>query len=183
MSRLNDLAKVLTGVMQVAGEASAMFIKSVRLRAPFMTGLCDFFGPSKDSSFEFDLEEDLPDEFKYGTTSANGAKSPHEGVRNDTKRHYHTLRDVNEQARFGPGPYTNSSIVRRGVHTSTLALADAVVNGHKPLKTPANRKRVADSKERKVPATRLERIAAFGGVLECVESSIPSNCFLHVFPS
>lgn len=157
---MNDGVRMLSGLAKVAQECASMSAKVVSNRAPFLAVFCERYCPRADSSDEMSFEEDLPQTFMYESMrEESGARHPSE----PPKRDYHTL------VAAAPRPTISSrapgALLRRGFHTGTgmlyaeLTVGSASAGGVEKRKP--NRKAIA--KERKVPASRLGRMAAFGG--------------------
>lgn len=160
MAWMNDGVRMLSGLAKVAQECASMSVKVVSSRAPFLAAFCERYCPRATSSDEMTFEEELPQTFVYESMrKESGAPLPS----NPPKRDYHT------RAAAAPRLTTSSrvpgALQRRGFHTDTSMLyAELTVGstrtGRVEKRTP-NWKTTA--KERKVPATRLGRMAAFGG--------------------
>ena len=147
MARINDVVGLLSGLTKVANEGANLACKAVYSRFPFLANWCDTYCPNREKFTENAFEEDLAENFMYESMKSNGA----------TKREYHTSargsRRISRQ-------YTTQP--RRRIHTSsTLFYADAFVEDSHIAKPK-------HSKERKVPSSRIGRMAAFGGSMRLV---------------
>ena len=147
MARINDVVGLLSGLSKVTNEGANLVCKAVYSRFPFLANWCGTYCTNREKFTETAFEEDLPESFMYESIKSNGA----------TKREYHTSARGSKRT---SSQYSTQP--RRRIHTnSALFHADAFVEDSHIAKPKY-------SKERKVPSSRIGRMAAFGGSMRLV---------------
>lgn len=160
MAWLNDSVRMLSGLAKVAQEFASMSVNVVSNRAPFLAIFCDRYCPRPTSSDEMTFDEDLPQTYVYESTREESG-APHSP--STPKREYHTLTVA--AARRATNNRVPGALQRRRLHTDARMLyAELTVGSTRADRLDKRKpKWKASAKERKVPASRLGRMAAFGG--------------------
>ena len=170
MAWMNDSFRMLSGLSKVAQECASMSVKCISNRAPFLAVLCDRYCPSRTtctSSDDMTFEEDLPQAYVYESMKeeSGAAHFP-----SPPRRDYHTLTVA--AARHAPSNRVRGAwLQRRMLHTNTrMSYTELTVGNTRKASQLDERKPKweVSAKERKVPASRLGRMAAFGGM--CVHA-------------
>ena len=180
MAWMNDSVRMLSGLSKVAQECASMSAKCVLNRAPFLAIFCERYCPRPTSSDEMTFEEGLPQSYVYESMREESG-APH--FPSPPRREYHTMTPA--AARHATSVRVSGALQSRGFHTDTrMSYAELTVGSTRENRLDKGKpKWKASAKERKVPASRLGRMAAFGGAylgMPCSCTCLPSPLFTLV---
>lgn len=168
MAWMNDSIRMLSGLSKVAQECVSMYVNCISNRAPFLGILCDRYCPSRTtttstSSDDMTFEEDLPQTYVYESMREESG-APHSP--SPPRRYYHTLTVA--AARHAPSNRVcGAQLRRRMLHTNTRMSYTELTVGNARRASQLDKRKPkweVSAKERKVPTSRLGRMAAFGGM-------------------